>query len=103
MITHYEQCGECKKLLSFTDEDCRQGKQISCQHCGTGRQETYRGLSGERLYEEDGRTFSTYGQHEKYLKSKGRVLTEGTSQWRDIKKMAKEGQRRTLLSQKGHY
>ena len=97
-------CPICKKQDDVHRPIAHAGKSHKCTNCGSKADRVYSaGVEKERLYDDGGKRFTSFSQHEKYLKTKGRVLTEATSNWSDIKRMAKEGQRRTLLAQKGHY
>jgi hypothetical protein len=102
-------CEPCNKkgwkaMYEVTRHHSLAGKPYACPNCGDKCQRIYSAaVEKERLYDDGGKRFSSFSQHEKFLKTKGRVLTEGTSHWKDIQRMAKDGQRRTQLSQKGHY
>ena len=102
-------CNDCKERGWKGEHEVeppfsQSGKPYACPNCGGNCTRIYSSrVEKERLYQEDGKRFSNFKEHERHLKSKGRVLTEATQSWKDIRRMAKDGQRRTQLSQKGHY
>lgn len=104
MFQYEWNCERCSKVYTVLRHHTQSGQPYACPDCGGDCTRIYSaGVEKERLYEEDGRRFTNFREHEKHLKSKGRVLTESTRGWKDIQRMAKDGQRRTQLSQKGHY
>lgn len=99
-------CLKCSKVHEVERPMSCSGEPYACPDCGSSTDRIYSaGRTKEffEFYTSDGRRIGTHKQDMANLKKHGRVLTQETAGWRDIKKMAKEGQRRTLLAQKGHY
>lgn len=82
------------------------GQPYACPNCGGNTDRVYSSVPQKEFVEfhtSNGVRIGTRKQDARNLKKHGRVLTQETSGWSDIKRMAKDGQRRTLLAQKGHY
>ena len=114
--------GSAMPLYEFSCEDCEKrgwtrihevyrpisqaGKPYACPNCGSETERVYSATVPKEFFEfrgKNGERVATRKQDQKYLRKHGRVLTQETSGWKDIQRMAKDGQRRTQLSQKGHY
>lgn len=99
-------CESCSKTHEVIRPVVLSGEPYACPDCGGQTVRVYSSYVPQEFcdyYTNDGKRIGTRKQDAKYLKANGRVITQDTDGWRDIKRMAKEGQRRTLLAQKGHY
>lgn len=99
-------CSSCKKVFEIERHHSQSGEPYACPNCGIETQRIYSATSPKEFaefYTKDGKRIGTHKQDKANLRKHGRVLTQDTNGWSDIKKMAREGQRRTLLNQKGHY
>lgn len=99
-------CNKCNKVYEVERPMSRAGEPYACPDCGNSADRIYSAVPEKEFfdyYTKDGKRIGTRKQDKAYLRANGRVLTQETTGWTDIKKMAREGQRRTLLNQKGHY
>ncbi len=104
LYEHY--CNGCHKQCDVLRPISQSGEPYACPSCGINTDRIYSAVAEKEFfsfYTSDGKRIGTRKQDMANLKAHGRVLTQETNGWRDIKKMAKEGQRRTKLQQKGHY
>lgn len=82
------------------------GEPYACPDCGSVTERVYSASVPKEFFEfftSNGKRIGSRKQDALNLKKHGRVLTQETNGWKDIQRMAKDGQRRTLLAQKGHY
>ena len=99
-------CEPCNKEYEVERPMARAGEPYACPDCGNIADRIYSAVPEKEFFEfhtSNGVRIGTRRQDTRNLKKHGRVLTQDTNGWSDIKKMAKEGRRRTLLAQKGHY
>ena len=104
-------CNKCEqkgwiRTLEVERPISQAGKPYACPNCGNPADRVYSAFAPKEFREfhtADGRRIGTHKQDMANLRKHGRVLTQDTSGWKDIKRMAKDGQRRTQLAQKGHY
>lgn len=105
------ECEPCKeKGKAFLHETHRpisqSGEPYACPNCGSQANRIYSATAPKEFVEffgKGGERVATRTQDKKYLRKYGRVLTQETQGWKDIQRMARDGQRRTKLAQKGHY
>lgn len=104
------ECANCqRKGWKYTHEVYRplsqSGEPYACPNCRNKTDRIYSGKVTKEFveYYSKGKRIGTRLQDKRFLRANGRVITQDTDGWRDIKKMAKDGQHRTRLSQKGHY
>ena len=98
-------CDKCKRNHDVYRPISQSGESYACPDCGGNTDRVYSSTVPQEfpVYLSKGKWITSAKNEKKHLRANGRVLTQDTDGWRDIKKMAKDGQRRTLLSQKGHY
>lgn len=98
-------CPKCDKIHTVSRPMSQSGEPYACPDCGSSADRIYSSFVPQEfpVYFDKGKWITSPNKEKKHLRANGRVLTQDTGGWRDIKKMAREGQRRTLLQQKGHY
>lgn len=98
-------CKKCNKEHEVSRPMSCSGQPYACPDCGDNTERIYSAVAPKEFveYYHRGKRIGTRKQDKAYLRKNGRVLTQETNGWDAIKKMAKDGQRRTLLSQKGHF
>lgn len=99
-------CPSCKKTHEVERPMSRAGEPYACPDCGSPADRLYTASVPQEFrefYTANGVRIGTHKQDMANLRKHGRVLTQETNGWKDIKRMAKDGQRRTQLAQKGHY
>ena len=99
-------CEPCDKVHEVVRPVVMSGEPYACPDCGGATARIYSAVVPKEFWEfraPDGTRIGSRKQDAKNLRKHGRVLTQDTGGWKDIKRMARDGQRRTQLAQKGHY
>lgn len=99
-------CQTCNITHEIARPMSQAGEPYACPSCGNQAERIYSAVPEKEFfafYTADGKRIGTRSQDKQNLRKHGRVLTQETNGWKDIKRMAKDGQRRTQLAQKGHY
>lgn len=106
MFLYQFKCEKCEKIHDVYRHHSQSGEPYKCGSCGANADRLYTSAEVKEFpsyYTLKGERIGTYKQEARHLKKNGRILTQDHPGWKDIKRMAKDGQRRTQLQQKGHY